>query len=400
MTKLPTTDAEIRARLNDAPLGTRELLRTGRIGTLVAHIDGEPVLRDQSGDFLTPEGESHRILRSWTGKKLFNTHQPISISQERVIELHPDYVYGLADGETLYSFVRARRGGVAPLAYDNVYISKNDTPVCQCGCSMYSFDHRDRELTKRIRDLLTELEAADDPQARFDELVAENSNRSMQRNLLLLVQALATDVFPHAAIALYKPVQEDREKGERLETKATEDEVKAIVDACREMLPRAIATNLKMSYRGCLCPRPRIVRRDGSFVHLVKNCKVGQIRRTTRRPELPESDDYFAHVAMHDRGTCAIDGKKIPKGSIEFLHREQKNKCTRVVAIRVDNFPKACEIQSAMIDKRFVKKNKEVKDRCLDKIMEAIDANLPIPEDVIAWRSHDVRAERKRKRIE
>ena len=54
----------------------------------------------------------------------------------------------------------------------------------------------------------------------------------------------------------------------------------------------------------------------------------------------------------------------------------------------------------AMIDKRFVKKNKEVKDHCLGKIMKAIEANLPIPEDVIAWRSPGVRAERKRKRSE
>ena len=55
-----TSDELVVERLNAAPLGSRELLRTGRIGTKVGLTgDGRSILMDQRGELLCVHGEAN-----------------------------------------------------------------------------------------------------------------------------------------------------------------------------------------------------------------------------------------------------------------------------------------------------------------------------------------------------
>ena len=114
------SDEQIVARLEASPLGTRDLLRVGRIGTLVGRThEGRVILADARGEFLCVHGDQNSLANKRV-KRICSCARFDAIMLNEVTK-DPKFHYGLQPGETLNSFLRDRRTNTAPLwAYGNV----------------------------------------------------------------------------------------------------------------------------------------------------------------------------------------------------------------------------------------------------------------------------------------
>ena len=328
----PSNDDEVVTKLVSAPLGTREMLRTGRIGTKVGMFDGAPLMRCADGDFTCVHGESHSVLRAILLKNQVCSCKPISVVQEKNVPLSDDYEYGLCNDETVHSFLSARRSETVPLAYDNVYIQKNGNAACKCAKGMQCFDRRDVGISERLTHAMDSIPCdGDEPWTAeaFDKKCEELEHRGMiDRNTSYLMKSFAAGEFPHDAVKL--TVSGD---GQTKKRPMTSDEIDAYKARAREL--RIDGKDALRKYRGCLCARPRIMRRKGSLVRFVKPAVVPK-KPTPKKRKTPPDDNFYIQVAPNARALCHVCERPIRKGSFEVTHLTKDNKRKRVVCLHLD----------------------------------------------------------------
>lgn len=129
----------------------------------------------------------------------------------------------------------------------------------------------------------------------FDKKCEELESQGVaDRNTSYLLRSFAAGEFPHDAVKLTLN-KDDQTKGRRPMTAEEIDTYKA---RARDL--GDVGEDIIRKYRGCLCARPRIVRRKGSLVRFVKP-KAAPKKVATRKRKAPPDDDFYVQIAPNTR---------------------------------------------------------------------------------------------------
>ena len=309
VTHLPRNDSEVIEKLMSAPVGTRELLQTGVIGTVVGEIGDQLVLRNIAGDFLCPHGEKYKLLAERRVKPVCECDG--IRAAELAFEGLDDLTYGLREDETLVSFLRERRYvgkcGLTVFAYGNVYIKKTEnssrshTVVCKHGKSLETFKGRDKKIEDSLAEVCKEalkLEPTEDGYATLENNIQNSCSAPKFANKMHLFNLFLTKKLPSQSLQ------------EKLD------------ECCTNKFPVANWASLtkpRHNYIGCLCVKPIVVNRDGSFVRANPLSKVPSAgisgRRVSKKRPRTETSGLLGFNASHGRSKCAHCERKIDVNS-------------------------------------------------------------------------------------
>ena len=253
-----TPDELVVERLNAAPLGSRELLRTGRIGTKVGLTgDGRSILMDQRGELLCVHGEANTMLRKRANNRcsLVCNCRPFDLLVTKHVRKNDAYTYGLRDDEMLFDFLKERRTPSLPVhAFADTYIAPSGCVVCKCGKAPYTLIRRDNAI---ISDIKAILSAHNTPSHEALDQIIATSKRPVVA--AFLAWSVGKMPFPKVTSRLSRDGLEPGAWAEVVKSHSTD--VPPLEVVIREA-------------NGCVCAGPRIIARDGSYIRYDSKSKT------------------------------------------------------------------------------------------------------------------------------
>ena len=289
----PKNDAEIVERLKSAPLGVRELLPSGRVGTKVGNSHGLPILCDADGKYLCPHGEYHAVMRACKLKSPLCDCRPITKHQENLLnENLSQYKFGL-QGETVCKFLQSRREEHPPFAFGNVHINGSDQVVCSHGNGLQTFNRRNERINTAVNGMLRQLTSVKTV-AEFEKFKCASTEKRADSNAFALCVAISRDAYPADVFG----------------APPTDVSTKAWADFAKN------EPALHKSFYGCMCAKPTIPGRAGA---VVRYNKAESTPRVSMKRPVTTTPGVYGHVAVHSRSKCADCEKPIDLGSLEYL---------------------------------------------------------------------------------